>query len=470
MNEGRPQSMTTDSTEEISQYLEHLLKCDRFRKSPSLNHLLEYLVRKAIEGRIDEIKESIIAIDVFGRSPEFDGRLDNIVRVQAHRLRKILDAHYASEGVHDKYIIAIPKGSYIPAISPRDEAECAAPSVPIERPREVHSTQLLPVVPVVQPGRTLSWATLASVFLAGALLATIVAWFVAPSGNSGRAPVRPGEDARKAPLSALWGSILQPGVNCVVSFTNPVFLWTRTAQSRLYTTYQGPLSVPVGSQVDIAPGDPHVDPELVKRGRAFFFSDSWTGTGEVFGMYRLTKFFTEAGHPLKVVRSRALSFADLRDANVVFVGSPWANDLQDKINPGSTPLVCLGSVKITNLEPRQGEAAAYQQVFDPKTNALTVTYTLLSVLPGVTPGTKIVSSAGIDTYGTAAGVDFLTSAAGISELIQRFDAQGHKKLPEFFQAVLRTEIVRGDPARTAVIVTREIDRKVLATEPQRAGQ
>ena len=187
-------------------------------------------------------------------------------------------------------------------------------------------------------------------------------------------------------------------------------------------------------------------------------------------MYRLTKFFTEAGHPLKVVRSRALSFADLRDANVVFVGSPWANDLQDKINPGSTPLVCLGSVKITDLEPRQGEAAAYQQVFDPKTNALTVTYTLLSVLPGVTPGTKIVSSAGIDTYGTAAGVDFLTSAAGISELIQRFDAQGHKKLPEFFQAVLRTEIVRGDPARTAVIVTREIDRKVLATEPQRAGQ
>ena len=57
------------------------------------------------------------------------------------------------------------------------------------------------------------------------------------------------------------------------------------------------------------------------------------------------------------MRSRALSFADLRDANVVFLGSPWANDLQDKINPGRTPLVCLGSVRITNLAPRPGEEA-----------------------------------------------------------------------------------------------------------------
>src|ERR1039457_3536062 len=84
-------------------------------------------------------------------------------------------------------------------------------------------------------------------------------------------------------------------------------------------------------------GIENVDPELVRRGRSFFFSDSWTGTGEVFGMYRLIKFFTEAGHPLKVVRSRALAFADLRDANVVFLGSPWANDMPDKINPGRTP-------------------------------------------------------------------------------------------------------------------------------------
>jgi len=115
------QSTTTGGAEDVFHYLEDLLKTDRFRKSPSLNHLLEYLVRKAVEGKNDEVKESIIAIDVFGRSCEFDGRLDNIVRVQAHRLRKILDAYYAAEGSHDRFVISIPKGSYIAAIHPREE-------------------------------------------------------------------------------------------------------------------------------------------------------------------------------------------------------------------------------------------------------------------------------------------------------------------------------------------------------------
>ena len=92
------------------------------------------------------------------------------------------------------------------------------------------------------------------------------------------------------------------------------------------------------------------------------------------------------------------------------------------------------------------------------------------MLPGVTPGTKILSSAGIDTYGTAAGIDFLTSAAGVTELIERLDPQHRRKLPDYFQAVIRTEIVRGDPARTALVLTREVDRKELAREGQQSAR
>src|SRR5664279_107464 len=137
------QSTMTGNAEDVFHYLEDLLKTDRFRKSPSLNHLLEYLVRKAVEGRNDEIKESIIAIDVFGRSYEFDGRLDNIVRVQAHRLRKILDAYYAAEGSHDRLVISIPKGSYIATIHPREEPAVSA----FPAPPETEPVELRPIVP-----------------------------------------------------------------------------------------------------------------------------------------------------------------------------------------------------------------------------------------------------------------------------------------------------------------------------------
>jgi len=78
--------------EDLTQYLERLLQAERFRKSPSLRQLLEYLVRKCAEGSADDIKESTIAMDVFGRPTSFDSRLDNSVRVQDHRLRKTLES------------------------------------------------------------------------------------------------------------------------------------------------------------------------------------------------------------------------------------------------------------------------------------------------------------------------------------------------------------------------------------------
>jgi hypothetical protein len=469
MHEPRSQVSFPGSIEEFNEYVEQLLKTDRFRKSPSLGHLLEYLVRKTAEGKIDEIKESTIAMDVFGRSHEFDGRLDNIVRVQAHRLRKTLETYYEAEGAHDKFGISIPKGGYISTIHHREEAVLAEP-LPVEpaRPPVVVPLESGPPAPLLHlavlpagPPRARVRLGLGAAFLAGALATVLVLFWAAPVWIT-RNRLASSEDVRKPPLSAFWQKLLQPGVNCVVSFTNPAFLWTPTSRGRAYFTYQGPLSAPVGTPVDIAPGDSYIDPDFVKPGRKFFFSDSWTGTGEVFAIYRLTRLFGDAGHPLKILRSRALTYADLRESNVVFLGSPWANELQNKINSGRTPLASIEFGRITNFEARSGEEAVYQSGYDPQTQALIRSYTLISVLPGVTAGTKVVSSAGIDTYGTAAGIDFLTSAAGLTELIQRFDPQERRKLPEFFQAVIQTEIVRGDPARSTVVLVRDLGPNAAA--------
>lgn len=478
LNDPRSQISVTGSLDELHEYVEQLLKTERFRKSPSLRQLLEYLVRKTAEGKVDEIKESTIAMDVFGRSHDFDGRLDNIVRVQAHRLRKILETYYEAEGSHDKFGITIPKGGYIPTIHHREQPLPAEPlpaepaPAPAIAPLETSPPALpqpLTVAPAGRP-RAPVWFGLGAAFLAGALVTVLVMFWAAPAWISRSHIAAGSEDVRKPPLATFWQKLLQPGVNCVVSFTNPAFLWTQTSQGRAYFAYQGPMSAPVGTPVDIAPGDPYVDPDFLKPGRKFFFSDSWTGTGEVFGIYRLTRLFGDAGHPLKILRSRALTYGDLRDANVVFLGSPWANELQNKINPGRTPLASIEFGKITNFEPRPGEEAVFQSGYDSQTRALIKSYTLISVLPSVTAGFKMVSSAGIDTYGTAAGIDFLTSAAGLTELIQRFDPQGRRKLPEYFQAVIQTEIVRGDPARSTVVLVRELGPKAAAGLSQPPGR
>jgi hypothetical protein len=72
--------------------------------------LFRYLVESTREDKV--LKETIIAIDVFGRDSSFDPSSDSIVRSNIYNLRKKLDSYYLSEGADDLVKIVIPKGSY----------------------------------------------------------------------------------------------------------------------------------------------------------------------------------------------------------------------------------------------------------------------------------------------------------------------------------------------------------------------
>ena len=76
----------------------------------------------------------------------------------------------------------------------------------------------------------------------------------------------------------------------------------------------------------------------------------------------------------------ALSSISLHEANVVFLGSTWANELQEKFNADDTPLVCYGRERIVNRQPRAGEPAEFVPVYDPKTRELLASYVLFWVL------------------------------------------------------------------------------------------
>ena len=53
---------------------------------------------------------------MFERGPDFDPRLDTIVRVEAIKLRERLKDYYRVEGATDPVVIELPKGSYTPLI------------------------------------------------------------------------------------------------------------------------------------------------------------------------------------------------------------------------------------------------------------------------------------------------------------------------------------------------------------------
>lgn len=450
----------TDSPE-IHDHLQRILASERFRKTPSLRHLLEYLVIKTLQGEQDHIKESTVAIDVFGRDGDFDSRIDNIVRVHAHRLRKLLEAHYEGEGAPEKIRISIPKGGYIAQVhlAALRTASAESPEVESRTVVSVFEPALAarPRLAAAASRRRAIVQHLAAFFL-GALILFLILLASGRISTSRHPTLVAGENLRTAPLSAIWMSILRPGVNCIVSFTNPVFLWTDTSRSRLYMTYRGPVSVPLGTRMELAPDDPFVDPDIARKSGPFFFSDSWTGTGEVMAVQKLTRLFTEANFPLKVVRSRVLNYSDMKGANVIFLGSPWANDMQDKFNIGATPLICRNNEAIVNMNPKPGDPTEFRSLWVKETGELVASYGLFSVLPGITPGTKIVTAAGLNTYATSATMDYMTNPNSVRELMRRFGTLDRKTLPEFFQAVIRTEIIKGEPAGSSLVMVRSVSK------------
>src|SRR5260370_3842523 len=99
-----------------------------FAQSHRRIELLEYLCNMVLLGRHDEIKESTIALDVFGRTSEFDDKKDSIVRVEANRLRQRLSKYYATEGSQDRVVIELAPGGYIPRFVVLTPAQVEGPA------------------------------------------------------------------------------------------------------------------------------------------------------------------------------------------------------------------------------------------------------------------------------------------------------------------------------------------------------
>lgn len=103
----------------VRRQLDRVLSSGGFARNERLSHFLRFVVQRHLEGRDGELKESVLGVEVFGRQPGFDPRVDGIVRTEAIRLRARLDKYYASEGHADPLIIALPKGGYRPVILER---------------------------------------------------------------------------------------------------------------------------------------------------------------------------------------------------------------------------------------------------------------------------------------------------------------------------------------------------------------
>jgi len=94
--------------------LNKILGSDQFAGAFRIKKLLTFLVNETLAGRVHQIKAFTIGMAVFDRTSDFDPQGDPIVRINAARLRRHLDAYYENCGPDAEIRIAVPKGTYVP--------------------------------------------------------------------------------------------------------------------------------------------------------------------------------------------------------------------------------------------------------------------------------------------------------------------------------------------------------------------
>lgn len=122
----------------IDRQLEAIFASADFVSAPKMRQLLRYLVDATLSGDAERLKGYAIGVDVFERGVQFDPGADPIVRVQAGRLRKLLDTYYRTTGQGDPIRIGIPKGGYAVALDFSGDG-AAAGSVPPSEARGGHN-------------------------------------------------------------------------------------------------------------------------------------------------------------------------------------------------------------------------------------------------------------------------------------------------------------------------------------------
>ena len=389
--------------------IERIVNSPVLQNSEALCTLLKFLARRSLEAPEVPLKEHQIATVVFGRSPDFDPRLDSTVRVQMSRLRAKLADYYNNAGRDDSIVVEIPKGSHGVTFRERE-----APPVPATIPAAA------PPPPVPAPHGLWKWAALgllAVVVLLGVLL--------------GMRPSEPGQSAATrtdGPLYMFWRGFLQSTEEPLVVFSNAEFVGRPETGLRYYR------------------------PDQDSAASVF---DHYTGVGEVISIHELDQVFARLGRPLQLKRGRLLNWDDAKNRDVVFLGSPSENLSLRELSLGRefrfetvTAAPRKGDLGIANLHPAPGEAAVY---LGSRELPITEDYAVVELAPGPTNG-RILMLAGTTTFGTQGAVEFVCDPDRTRDLLPRVSDQAGGLVP--FTALLRVKVSRGVPVDSALVALR----------------
>ncbi|MGB6722911.1 MAG: hypothetical protein WBE72_19095 [Terracidiphilus sp.] len=467
---------TLPAQEQCERQIQRILRSATFRNASMLQQLLQFLAAKAFDHGSETLKEYTIGVEALSRPQDFDPKTDTIVRVQIHRLRQKLKEYYDNDGNRDPILVDIPKGHYLPSFeaatitdpdldhnpAPQLEAQVAVPATYMEHSQERRGLG----ADAEQPRLGRPFFIRASIVAACAILVFASGLWIGGyrrrSEKETLATSSASNLARPAdPVKAFWTNFLGNDTTPVIAYPDAVFLLDNF--NDLFRFRRG------ATDDRGAPVDPHLaqqfasNPALVARAGQLYYENSYLGFGELKAVGMLSNLFGQMGLKPVIKPSRELTVDDLKQHNVIMLGSSSQNiavaqfstmgDFSFK-NPYSQLEQWRG--EIVNAHPRPNEASTYRTERDPNTQVLKADYSLITVQPGVVPGRYIADLGGLDTTGSEGAVLFATSKQGIDELSRILATSGEpvgRDAFPTFQVLLKVRLERGYDVLGASLVT-----------------
>lgn len=456
----------------LRQHLHDMLEGPAFKNAYRSGQFLKYIVEQAIAGHGDALKERLIGVELFGRSPSYHTGDDAIVRVTASDVRRRLLQHYGTYGLESDFRITLPQRSYIPEIT-------RGPGVPKETP-----------VPVAAAGH-------ASVQVPGHISGHALDHV--PNHGSGHASTEDyAEPAVAEELSVREHAPAVTHAEGKVSLRSRVWLamglvltvlnltiggglfWTHRSTAMQSPRSVFPWSVLFASShpTHVITSDPSVEmvqdlcghsisvsdyanrnyipdttglsPETIQTCRVILSADNASGVDPGIAV-RIGALAQQASAAITVRSARNFVLADLKtDDNYILLGSPrsnpWSALFNDQLDFRFVYDKALNQEFIRNLRPRGHELTQY--VPTAMGGGTGKSFAIVAFLQNLDQNGQVLLLAGTNAEGTEAAGSFITGVSRLSAALQSCGVSGPQS---HFELLLQVDTMAGSPNNISLV-------------------
>lgn len=428
--------------------LERILASPQLRRAARLREFLLFVGQRSIKDGLDQIHEQEIGAKVFGRPPDYDTSLDNIVRVNASELRKRIEDYFVTDGAGEALMMEIPRGSYKPVFrlrtvlpgvesrvdlhpGPPEPVESAASETPakdaLQTAAPVHSRR---------DGGLLVVMSLVIVALAAGCL------WLGRENHALRRSVDSNAAQATPAINAFWSEFLsaRPNTDIILADTSFALIEDITRRSIPLSEYLSRNFVTTIQTPTLSP-DRRADLQMIMQRNN-------GSLGDFRAAQRLLA-LDPPGKNFHVYSARDYTPALVKQDNIILIGArksnPWVDLFADKLTFTAEYETDHGDY-IRNKAPRTGEQARYQPAPLPTTGG----YCVISYLPNPQQSGKVLILAGTDSAATEGAGDFLTS----EDQLSRFEKMLHVTTLPYFELVLKTTNLNGTPIDAQIVAYR----------------